>query len=103
MHFTYHARQFIYISLLIQNFSMYYGAREVDIPPNLSITGRDTIGFTSEWYNPYISGQFVNTCEHTSIYSGLTEAKDSVKVILIKVLPLLIVNVRNYYCNQETK
>ena len=61
MHFRFLARNFIYFSLLIQNFNMYYG--EVDVRPHLSITGREIACFTSQQYCPYSSGQFVGTCE----------------------------------------
>jgi len=42
-------------------------------------------------------------CQDTSVHCGVTEAKDSVKVVLIRVLPLLLVNAGNYYCSQEMK
>jgi len=42
---------------------MYYGAREMDVPPHVSISSRRRTCLASQYYNPYISGQFVETCE----------------------------------------
>ena len=51
----------------------------------------------------YIKLVIAQDCEDMSIYCVLTVAKDSVRVITTRVLPLLVVNVRNYNCSREMK
>ena len=53
----------------------------MNVPEQLSIIGREDTCFTSQQCNPYFSDQFMETFEDTSIYYGVTEAKDSAKYV----------------------